>query len=614
MLMKSTCFATRNLLGIYLLLAVSACSTVGVKEQSMLAKSDYGNLISHVQQNYTYDTMDIGTMDALCQSYFETRNYKNFLECSNVLIRKAPKEGIRRTSTTKRKTGVLFGGIVGGLADSYMTEHFSYEDTVAPMLSKRAMVQLDFENYKAAIETSNQAVALLTRVKTMHPEFLVEAYGISGLAYALSGDRKSAEDRISAIRTIDIESEDADLLRQTALIRIHIALKEYQKAKTAMTANTSSSFLKFVNKIDYAWNMTSRDLKNIEIPNKFMTAKISFETGDWKAAERYYGELLTDPQFQNLGAAYVAALSDRGRMVMKNGRLNEARELFQKAIDVIELQRSTINTEASKIGFVGDKQDIYHQLVWILCDLGRYGEAFEYAERSKSRALVDLLATKKDFALRSENAQEIRLALARQQEAETQAPNPDLPADGRQTRSIQIRTKEYLSDKAPELASLVTVTSQSLSELKALIPPDDILVEYYYGNQDMVAFILSSKGVKAVKLDAHGLLEEVQEYRKILENGGSGKETQIAQKLYMRLFQPIERDLDRPNLIVVPHGALHYLPMNALYDGSGYLIDRYSIRRYLQERGSGQNSGILIFGNPDPVSYTHLTLPTNREV
>jgi CHAT domain-containing protein len=613
LILKRLSVAALNLSGFFVLVFLTACSTMGVQEQSMLAKSDYGNLIRHVRANYTYDTMDVGTLDALCQAYFETRNYKSFVECSEVLVKKAPREGIRRTTTNRRKMGAMVGGLFGGIADSYMTEPFSYEDVVAPMLSKRAMIHLDFEDYQAATETSNQAIEYLTRVGTQYPDFLVEAYGISGLAYALRGDRKNAEARIASMRATNIENEDSDLLRQTALIKIYIALKDYEQARNVTTANTSSSFLKFVNTIDYGWRMTTRELKNIEIPNKFMMAKIFYETGDWKTAEKYYNELLNDPQFQNLGAASVVALHDRGMIAGKSGNMKEAKEFFQRAIEIIEFQRSTISTEASKIGFVGDKQDVYHQLVRILCNEEKYEEAFEYVERSKSRALVDLLATKKNFAAREGNADELRTVLAQQNEAEVQALNPDISVDGRQTRSVQIKTREYLKTRAPELASLMTVTSQSVPELKALIPSDDVLVEYYYRDKDMYAFVVSQKGLTAIKLNSEGLLEDVQEYRKLIETTKTGQQTAIAKKLYLRLFQPIEGYLHTKNLIIIPHGALHYLPLNALYNGTEYLIDRYSIRimpsagaiRYLQNKHSGENGGILAFGNPDLGNPNH---------
>lgn len=61
------------------------------------------------------------------------------------------------------------------------------------------------------------------------------------------------------------------------------------------------------------------------------------------------------------------------------------------------------------------------------------------------------------------------------------------------------------------------------------------------------------------------------------------------------------------NLTIVPHGALHYLPFNALLDKDGFLIDRYSIRvlpsasvmQFLKDRREGHAGNLLAFGNPD---------------
>lgn len=590
--------------GLALMLFLTACSSMGVREQTMVADSDYSNLIRHFHDHYTYDSADIGTLEALCQAYFETRNYKGFSDCTDALIQRAPKEGIRRTSTSRRKMGVMFGGLVGGMVDSYMTEFFSYGDIVAPIFSKRAMVNLDFEDYRGAIENSDQAILYLTQSKTQHPDLLIEAYGVSGLAHALTGDRKRAEARIGNLLGLDIENEDWDLLRQTALIKVYIALKEYDSARNVMTSDTSSAFLKFTNSIDIGWNMTGRDLKNVEIANKFMTAKVLYETGDLEASKRYYDELLSNPGFQNLGAAYIVALHDRGTIAEKNGNRQNAIAFIEKAIEIIEFQRATINTEASKIGFVGDKQAVYQHMVKMFCDDGQYEKAFEYVERSKSRALVDLLATKKDFVAPKEAGGK---ELFQEKAEESQTLVPNVPRGERQTRSVQIRAKKQLQAVAPELASLVTVTSASIAELKAVIPADDVLVEYYYKGQDMYAFVLSRGGLNAVRLDNRGLLEDVLEYRRRLSPTGAPRPAQVAQRLYERLFQPIEPFLSGPNLIVVPHGALHYLPMAALHDGTRYLIDRYSMRMmpsasamiYLQGKHFDRNGGILAFGNPD---------------
>jgi len=110
-----------------------------------------------------------------------------------------------------------------------------------------------------------------------------------------------------------------------------------------------------------------------------------------------------------------------------------------------------------------------------------------------------------------------------------------------------------------------------------------------------------------VKMDSEGLMEDVQVFRELIEDTNSTQFIDISRKLYKRLFQPFESTLNNRNLIIVSHGALHYLPMNVLHDGNGYLIDRYSIRmmpsatamKYISRKKADKTGGILIFGNPN---------------
>jgi CHAT domain-containing protein len=59
-----------------------------------------------------------------------------------------------------------------------------------------------------------------------------------------------------------------------------------------------------------------------------------------------------------------------------------------------------------------------------------------------------------------------------------------------------------------------------------------------------------------------------------------------------------------PRLIVVPHGALHYLPFHALHDGQGFLLEQHeisylpgsSLLRYCKEIEPAA-SGLLVFGH-----------------
>ena len=65
--------------------------------------------------------------------------------------------------------------------------------------------------------------------------------------------------------------------------------------------------------------------------------------------------------------------------------------------------------------------------------------------------------------------------------------------------------------------------------------------------------------------------------------------------------------LKKRNLTIIAHGALHYLPFNALHSGTDYLIERYGIRmlpsasllQYLRTKNPDRPGGVLAFGNPD---------------
>jgi CHAT domain-containing protein len=78
----------------------------------------------------------------------------------------------------------------------------------------------------------------------------------------------------------------------------------------------------------------------------------------------------------------------------------------------------------------------------------------------------------------------------------------------------------------------------------------------------------------------------------------------VLNKLYQALFNPIQDLLDGvEQLIIVPHGPLHYLPFHALYDGRQYLLQSFevsylpasSLLKYCQTAEKAE-SGLLALG------------------
>jgi CHAT domain-containing protein len=349
---------------------------------------------------------------------------------------------------------------------------------------------------------------------------------------------------------------------------------------------------------------------------KLLIYKYQYETGNTKDAKIGYERLLAIPQFKQSRVIYWQTLYDRGRVAEIEKNSKEAIDFYKKAGDVIEAMRSSINFEAGKIGFVEDKQKVYQHLIAALFNDGRYAEAFEYVERSKARALVDMLAFKQDFAAGKGDRQQATLAMKDLETVEQEGISQQA-ADKTQvnmaqseqikTRSIQIRQR--LKAASPELASLVTSTTVSEAEMRSQIPADTTLIEYYYyKNDDMYAFVLTRDNIRAVKLSGAGLAKDVERFREALQDVKSNRYVEPSRALYDRLIKPVESLALTRNLIIVPHGALHYLPFNALNSGGsgGYLIDRYtvstlpsaSVMSYLKDTQARKTRQALVLGNP----------------
>ena len=49
------------------------------------------------------------------------------------------------------------------------------------------------------------------------------------------------------------------------------------------------------------------------------------------------------------------------------------------------------------------------------------------------------------------------------------------------------------------------------------------------------------------------------------------------ENLYRALIAPIRESLSVAHLVIAPHGILHNLPFQALFDGERYLIDEFTI-------------------------------------
>ena len=131
------------------------------------------------------------------------------------------------------------------------------------------------------------------------------------------------------------------------------------------------------------------------------------------------------------------------------------------------------------------------------------------------------------------------------------------PLDDLSARTLVVQKVEAeLRETTPELASLVAVDIPAINELQALLPADEVAVEYYLGGEALYAFLVSRGGVQAIELQAKGLADEIRSFRRALQDVGPVEET--SRRLYDRLGIPDRTAIEYFNGPHTIHGVGTY--------------------------------------------------------
>ncbi|HHZ66638.1 MAG TPA: CHAT domain-containing protein, partial [Alphaproteobacteria bacterium] len=519
----------------------------------------------------------------------------------------------------------------------------------AKMASLLAYAHFGMRDYDKALKYAHQVEKLIDTSRfgyvsppvTMGSLFTVAlvtipgipAFGIMAQIYGERGDvEKSLHyiNRLNALKVDALYTQQYDGERRGWRARSYMAIGDYESAyrevmtETLVDSLTGRQIIRS-NSLKLNATLALEEILNWAVGLKgptekavargfeawFMRHQIELKLGKLALARKGYDEILAYPLIDGKIIVLYGALHGRGLVALAEKDLDGAISFLKRAIDVMERQRASIITEKNKIGFIGDKQTIYRDLIAALVELGRVDEAFEYAERGKARALVDLLASKKSFG--KDSAGKIKAKLAELDLLERKSLNLAALKNGSDTRSVKI-VKRTLKQEMPKVASLVSVTTDKPSDIQSLLRPDEAIVEYFYhgeGNKDaddLFAFVVTRDAIKAVTLDAKGLNDEVKAFRTAINKSNSNGWSQGASSLHRRLIAPLVSAIKgKKNLTIVPHGALHYLPFNALKaNGGEFLIQDHTIRllpsasvmKFLNKE-SAPTQSLLVFGNPD---------------
>lgn len=301
-----------------------------------------------------------------------------------------------------------------------------------------------------------------------------------------------------------------------------------------------------------------------------------------------------------------------GQAYESSGERAHAYQAYRRAAEVVESMAVTLPVEEHRMAFISDKMAPYEGLVFLLLSQKNAVEAFSWVERAKSRALLEHLTSEikpRSYAQDAADRQRFeRLRFLRQElnwlytcllrgsgpRGENRLFRPEeiwKEIQGRERAVAELW--RALDTRYAESLSLQHVLPVSVDQIQAALPGDTALVEYFLARGQILAFLVTPYGIQARPLGASleqvkPLLEELtfhlskfyygkEYYQRHQDVLLAFAQSRLA-RLYELLFAPLEAELAAfENLIVIPHGPLHALPFQALYDYDHYLVERKAI-------------------------------------
>ncbi len=376
----------------------------------------------------------------------------------------------------------------------------------AIVLSNIGFVYSKIGDYNAAAEKMTEAVKIMKEENNI--EGLAGVYNNFGIVLKDAGRVDKALEYFN--NSLQIYEEKGDLSRVLPLLNnIGTAYfirgdfnkaEEYHKRGLQMSRDLNEKNIE----VDFLLNLANDQT----LLNKLDEARTNYEAG------YVIAETINNPE---LKWKITAGMAENFK---RRGEYDKAVELNDSALAILDRMRKIIGINEYRATFMANERYAYEDIINMLGTLHEKDKtkgydrlAFSYAERSKSRVLLDLLSE---------------------------------------------------SDKISDARPL------SLEEARTICPDKNtVILEYLVGDSSSCLWVITANDHRLFKIPARKKLqEEIETIRFALqdpEQMDPGFLTGAGYSLYKELIGPAEPFFTRKSkLIIVPDGVLNYLPFEIL--------------------------------------------------
>lgn len=323
----------------------------------------------------------------------------------------------------------------------------------------------------------------------------------------------------------------------------------------------------------------------------------------------------------------ASALALIGGTWIAEGEDNQAITYLKEASDALEAAAEDARVDPLLSTAVdGDwSSSTYDLLVMLLTKHGRSEEAFAVSERARARGFLEMLGNRRvtprgENTLAAQEAETLRMEILHWEQQARVASTKQLDDDLREARRRYEALMTRVKASNTEYAAMTSVQPLQLEAIRAELPSNTTLINYFVAENQVHAWILDRSTLQYVRLPFDETdLARTQCAAMRLHVGGRGVRPvdvscadATTEELYGKLFAPLRPHIRNTRLIIVPHSALHYLSFAAFRDPATkrYLIDDYTITYvpsassipFLRAKETRMKGNALVIGAPAGVS------------
>jgi len=442
------------------------------------------------------------------------------------------------------------------------------------------------ENLEKSISCYKEALKVRTVEDFSY--FWAETQNSLGEAYRIRIEGAWIENFIQAIasyeRALEVWTFDA-FPEQWAMIQTNLG----ETYRTSRARTLAENFERAISSYENALGVYSRDAfqeRWATIQNNLGAAYAERIEGNkeknLEQAISYFQNALQVHTKETFPHYYIETLHNLGRVYQETKQFQSSYLAFISAVETIELLRDEVISGTDiKQKLARDWHDLYRNVVKVALELGYYKEAIEYAERSKTRNLVELIFSRDTHRFFppevSTQLEKLRNEIVGAQGQLQIAATDDSAELAKKLQKLRQQRNE-LQDRHLPVGS-----SFDFDSFQSTLDSETIILEWYILDDCILTFLVTQQSLQLVWRSSLENLKELelwtsQYLRNYRDTKPQWKDELANQLRHLSTILNLDRILTHPeiaeckSLILIPHRYLHLLPLHSLSLPSGNLI------------------------------------------